>query len=57
MNWDDIIDGTVEVGKWNVLTNGGYIENGALNIPHQAPVSPPLEQKPGRRLSKVSELE
>ena len=44
IDWDDIIDATVEVGKWNVLENGGYLEKGVLNIPHKAPVSPPLEQ-------------
>lgn len=44
IEWDDILDATVEVGKWNVLQHGGYIENGTIFIPHQTPTSPPLEQ-------------
>ena len=46
MDWDYIIERTVEVGKSNVLKNGGYADDGILNIPHMAPVSPPLEQPP-----------
>jgi len=44
IDWDDILDATVEVGKWNVLENGGYLDRGVLNIPHQSPTAPPLEQ-------------
>ena len=48
INWDDIINGTVEVGKLNVLKHGGSIENGVLKIPHMAPVAPPLERQDDR---------
>jgi len=44
LQWDDILRDTYEVGKWNVLENGGYIENGQMFIPVQMPVAPPLEQ-------------
>jgi hypothetical protein len=44
IDWDDIIEATVEVAKWNILQHGGYLENGVLHIPHQTPTSPPLEQ-------------
>ena len=44
IKWDDILDATVEVGKWNILQHGGYIENGNIFIPYQTPTSPPLEQ-------------
>jgi len=44
LNWKDIIDNTVEAGKWNVLQNGGYIEKGIMYIPYQTPTSTPLEQ-------------
>jgi len=44
INWDDILEATVEVGKWNIMQHGGYIENGILFIPYQSPASPPLEQ-------------
>ena len=44
IQWDDIIEATVEVGKWNVLQHGGYIEKGVFYIPYQTPTSPPLEQ-------------
>lgn len=37
MNWDTIIDATVEIGKWNILQNGGYIDNGIIYIPTQKP--------------------
>jgi len=42
--WEDIIDATVEAGRWNILQHGGYVENGLIYIPHQTPTSPPLEQ-------------
>jgi hypothetical protein len=42
--WEDILDKTVEVGKWNILQNGGYMDNGVIYIPYQTPLSPPLEQ-------------
>ena len=44
IEWDDILDKTVEVGKWNILQNGGHIENGIIFIPYQTPSCPPLEQ-------------
>ena len=44
IQWDDIIEATVEVGKWNILQHGGYIEKGVFYIPYQTPTSPPLEQ-------------
>ena len=44
IDWDDILDATVEVGKWNVLNNGGYLEGDVLHIPYKKPVAPPLEQ-------------
>ena len=44
IEWDDILEATVEVGKWNILQHGGYLEKGVFNIPHQSPTSPPLEQ-------------
>jgi len=44
ISWKEIIDNTVEVGKWNVLQNGGYIEKGVMYIPYQTPTSTPLEQ-------------
>lgn len=43
ISWDNIINSTIEVGKWNIIQNGGYFENNILNIPYQQPVSPPLE--------------
>jgi hypothetical protein len=44
MNWDDIINATVEIGKWNILENGGYLDKDVFYIPYQTPTSPPLEQ-------------
>ncbi|MEE8400120.1 MAG: ADP-ribosylglycohydrolase family protein [Desulfobacterales bacterium] len=44
ISWDDILDATVEVGKKNILANGGKIENGTIYIPHRTPTVPPLEQ-------------
>ena len=44
IQWDDIIEATVEVGKWNILQHGGYLEKGVFHIPYQYPTSPPLEQ-------------
>jgi hypothetical protein len=44
INWDDILDATVEVGKWNILDNGGYLEGGVFHIPYREPISLPLEQ-------------
>lgn len=44
IDWDNILDATVEVGKWNILQHGGYIENGIIFIPYQTPSSGPLEQ-------------
>lgn len=42
--WNDIIEATVEVGKWNILQHGGYLEKGVFYIPYQTSTSPPLEQ-------------
>jgi len=44
INWDDILNATVETGKWNLLEHGAYLSNGILHIPYQSPDSPPLEQ-------------
>jgi hypothetical protein len=44
IQWDEIIEATVEVGKWNILQHGGYLEKGVFYIPYQIPTSPPLEQ-------------
>ncbi len=44
IQWGDIIEATVEVGKWNILQHGGYIEKDVFYIPYQTPTSPPLEQ-------------
>ena len=44
IDWDEIMDATLEVGKWNIIQHGGYIENGNIFIPYQTPTSPPLEQ-------------
>jgi len=44
IDWDDILNATVETGKWNILENGGYLEGGLLYIPYQTPTSLPLEQ-------------
>lgn len=44
IDWEKIINQTVEVGKWNILENGGFLEYGILFIPHQTPASTPLEQ-------------
>lgn len=44
INWDDIINRTLEVGKWNILQNGGKLDNGVFYIPFQTPVSARLEQ-------------
>jgi len=44
IKWNDILDATVEVGKWNILENGGYLDNGVFYIPYQTPTSTPLEQ-------------
>lgn len=45
ISWDDLIDGTVDVGTRNVIKNGGYLENGVLHIPYQTPVAPPFERQ------------
>jgi len=44
IDWNTIIEKTVEVGKWNILQNGGYIEDCIIYIPYRIPTSPPLEQ-------------
>ena len=44
IDWDTIIEQTVELGKWNILQNGGYLEDGVLYIPHREVMPPPLEQ-------------
>ena len=41
---DDVIEATVEEGKWNILQHGGYLEQGVFHIPQQTPTSTPLEQ-------------
>jgi hypothetical protein len=54
ISWDDIVDATVEVGKWNILQNGGYIENEMFYIPFQTPISSPLEQTIWEELTQVN---
>jgi len=44
IQWDDIIEATVEVGKWNILQHGGYLEKDVFYVPCQIPTSPPLGQ-------------
>ncbi|MBA7540926.1 hypothetical protein ES705_33229 [subsurface metagenome] len=44
IDWDDIIDATVDVGKWNILENGGYLDGDVMHIPYKTPISLPLEQ-------------
>ena len=44
IDWDDILNATVETGKWNIIENGGYYEGGVFYIPYQTPTSLPLEQ-------------
>ncbi|MBW1764976.1 MAG: ADP-ribosylglycohydrolase family protein [Deltaproteobacteria bacterium] len=44
INWDDILSATIEIGKWNILENGGYLDGNIFNIPYQTPTSLPLEQ-------------
>ena len=44
INWEDIVNKTVEAGKWNILQHGGYLEDGVLYIPYQTPSSAPMEQ-------------
>lgn len=44
INWDGILNSTVEVGKWNILENGGFLAKDVFYIPYQIPTSTPLEQ-------------
>jgi hypothetical protein len=44
IQWNEIVEATVEVGKWNILQHGGYLAKGVFYIPYQTPTSPPLEQ-------------
>ena len=44
IKWDDILNATVEVGKWNIVENGGYLSKDVFYIPYQTPISTPLEQ-------------
>ena len=53
IQWDDIIEATVEVGKWNILQHGGYLEKGVFHIPYQYPTSPPLEQTIWEEIEKA----
>ena len=46
IDWDDIIAATVEVGRKNIVANGGRIEDGIIHIPIQTPSIPPFEQVP-----------
>jgi hypothetical protein len=46
LNWDDILEGTVEVGLKNIVANGGKVEDGIIYIPVQKPTVPALEQVP-----------
>ena len=44
IDWDDILNATVETGKWNIIENGGYYDGGIFYVPYQTPTSLPLEQ-------------
>lgn len=44
IKWDDILNATVDAGKWNILENGGYLSKGIFYIPYQTPSASPLEQ-------------
>lgn len=44
IEWDDILESTYEVAKWNILENGGYLENGYFSIPENKIKPPVLEQ-------------
>jgi hypothetical protein len=44
ISWEEILEKTIEAGKWNILQNGGHLDQGVFHIPHQSPISPPLEQ-------------
>ena len=44
INWDDILDATVKVGKKNIIANGGKIKDGMIYVPLQTPIVPTLEQ-------------
>jgi hypothetical protein len=46
LNWDDILESTVEVGFRNIVANGGKVEDGVIYIPVQTPTVPALEQVP-----------
>jgi hypothetical protein len=55
IDWVDIINATVEIGKWNILENGGYLDRGVFHIPYQTPTSPPLEQTAWEEVVKTAE--
>lgn len=44
IDWDNMLKATLEIGKWNVLENGGYLEKGLFYIPFQEPASFPLKK-------------
>jgi hypothetical protein len=44
IDWDDIMESTLEVGKWNILENGGYLDKGIYYIPYTTPTATILEQ-------------
>jgi len=44
ISWDDILRVTTDVGKKNVVHNGGHIKDGVLFIPHQTLTLRELEQ-------------
>jgi len=46
LNWDDILEVTVEVGLKNIVASGGKVEDGVIYIPVQTPTVPALEQVP-----------
>lgn len=41
--WNDIINQTIEIGKWNILHNSGYLSNNTFFIPHLSPISAAYE--------------
>jgi len=53
IDWDDILNATIEVGKWNILENGGYLDEGVFYIPYKTPTSALLEQTSWEEQPKI----
>ena len=43
IHWDDIINSTVDVGKWNILHSGGHTFKDSVYIPDLKPISAQIE--------------